>query len=270
VAFAFLPLEERPLDVWILNFFKSIYAPTVYLWQKQPKMPDFFSFQPAKNKPVSTKRLTPEERQRFNDYLKSLPQPASYSVLDQRETNELNQINHLLEMQTGLNPQNLLTKKTQVVKIRKLKAEPVIVRMAEPFTPPLEIGTPFKSPPPAPKPIKIPKKVKPSQELKKMTPPAIPIPAPPDIPNVLVGMVLTPEAKILAGAIIEVRDTEGMPVRASKSNKLGQFFMVTPLPNGDYEMETEYPGLSFDIIKFKAEGKIFPPVKIQAKNEMVR
>lgn len=33
-ALAFLPIEERPLDVWIINFIKAIYQPTLYLWKK--------------------------------------------------------------------------------------------------------------------------------------------------------------------------------------------------------------------------------------------
>lgn len=34
VALAFLPISERPLDVWLINFFKAIYRPTYYVWKK--------------------------------------------------------------------------------------------------------------------------------------------------------------------------------------------------------------------------------------------
>ncbi len=34
IALAFLPIEERPLDVWIANFLKAIYQPTYYVWKK--------------------------------------------------------------------------------------------------------------------------------------------------------------------------------------------------------------------------------------------
>lgn len=34
VALAFLPISERPLDVWLINFFKAIYKPTYYVWKK--------------------------------------------------------------------------------------------------------------------------------------------------------------------------------------------------------------------------------------------
>ncbi|MBI3887665.1 PrgI family protein, partial [Candidatus Microgenomates bacterium] len=33
-ALAFLPIEERPLDIWIGNFVKAIYKPTLYIWKK--------------------------------------------------------------------------------------------------------------------------------------------------------------------------------------------------------------------------------------------
>ncbi len=35
VALAFLPIEERPLDIWLVNFFRAIYKPTVYIWKRQ-------------------------------------------------------------------------------------------------------------------------------------------------------------------------------------------------------------------------------------------
>lgn len=34
VGLAFVPVEERPMHVWIFNFFKSIYRPTYYIWRK--------------------------------------------------------------------------------------------------------------------------------------------------------------------------------------------------------------------------------------------
>ena len=36
-AFAFLPINDRPLDVWIKNFFKRITSPTQYIYQKENK-----------------------------------------------------------------------------------------------------------------------------------------------------------------------------------------------------------------------------------------
>jgi hypothetical protein len=38
-ALAFLPIEERSLDIWITNFFRAIYRPTLYVWKKSATNP---------------------------------------------------------------------------------------------------------------------------------------------------------------------------------------------------------------------------------------
>src|SRR3972149_6028320 len=42
VALAFLPLEERPLERWIIAFFRSVYSPTLYFWKKTDTLPIYF------------------------------------------------------------------------------------------------------------------------------------------------------------------------------------------------------------------------------------
>src|SRR6266404_3024588 len=33
-ALAFVPLEERPLEQWVVAFFRSVYSPTLFHWEK--------------------------------------------------------------------------------------------------------------------------------------------------------------------------------------------------------------------------------------------
>ncbi|HBL52195.1 MAG: hypothetical protein A3D24_00545 [Candidatus Blackburnbacteria bacterium RIFCSPHIGHO2_02_FULL_39_13] len=96
------------------------------------------------------------------------------------------------------------------------------------------------------------------------TPEAAP-PLPPDRPNTIVGQVTTHEGKIVDSAIMEIRDSSGKPVRAVRTNRVGHFITVTPLANGDYEIETEKDQLKFDVIKFRADGNIIPSILIRAK-----
>ncbi len=91
------------------------------------------------------------------------------------------------------------------------------------------------------------------------------LPAAPTMPNIIVGYVHTPEKKIIDGAIVEICDPQGIPVRALKTNQLGQFQTATPLPNGIYEIELEKEGYFFDIIKVNFEGKTIPPIEIISK-----
>jgi len=51
------------------------------------------------------------------------------------------------------------------------------------------------------------------KEIKSVLPP------PPEYPNILCGIVLNNEGKVLPNAIIEIRDKSGMPVRASKNKQ---------------------------------------------------
>jgi len=84
-------------------------------------------------------------------------------------------------------------------------------------------------------------------------------------PNVLSGLVKDSTNHLVEGAILIVKNEAGIPVRALKTNKLGQFIISTPLPVGRYHIEIEKEGLNFDIIEFEAKGEIIPPIEIYAK-----
>ena len=90
-------------------------------------------------------------------------------------------------------------------------------------------------------------------------------PNPPTTPNTIVGQALSTQGKIIEGAILEVKDTEGRPLRALKSNKLGHFIVVTPLQNGRYEITTEKDNYEFKPVTFEAIGGIIPPIAIEGK-----
>ena len=49
---AFVPIEERPMDIWILSFFKSIYSPTEYVWHKAPPQPQAMPQPPKQAEPT--------------------------------------------------------------------------------------------------------------------------------------------------------------------------------------------------------------------------
>jgi len=91
-------------------------------------------------------------------------------------------------------------------------------------------------------------------------------PSTPKTPNTITGMVVDSRHTIIENAIIEIRSSDGIPIRATKTNRLGQFISATPLKNGIYEIETEALGHTFAIIKLELKGKIIDPLKIQAES----
>lgn len=100
---------------------------------------------------------------------------------------------------------------------------------------------------------------------KPITDQSLPFPSTPTTPNTAVGMVLNKDNKIIENAIIEIRDPNGIPVRATKTNKLGQFISTTPLKNGTYQLQVDKDGYEFNLISLELNGQILPPLKIQAK-----
>lgn len=92
----------------------------------------------------------------------------------------------------------------------------------------------------------------------------------PDIPNVVLGIVKDPRGKVLQNILVEVVDENETPVRAFKTNALGQFASATPLSNGNYTIYFEDPQKKheFDTIKITLDGKsIFNPLEVTSVDQ---
>ena len=92
----------------------------------------------------------------------------------------------------------------------------------------------------------------------KMIPPKV------SFPNVVNGIVRDNKGLLLSGVVMIIKDTSNEPVRALKSNKIGQFVISTPLPNGTYTLELEKEGYDFDIIQVEIRGEVMKPIEIRA------
>jgi len=104
-------------------------------------------------------------------------------------------------------------------------------------------------------PIPVPSKENPHLKMPPLT----------KIPNVLNGIVQNKEGNLLEDTIVLVKDTNNIPVRALKTNKLGQFVISTPVPDGNYKIEAEKESFLFDIIEIEAKGDIIEPISIRAR-----
>lgn len=91
----------------------------------------------------------------------------------------------------------------------------------------------------------------------------LPIPSTPQTPNTIVGMTLSPQGKILESVIVEILKS-GQTIRATKSNKLGQFLFAKPLDNGIFQITADKDGFTFPRFDLKLDGQIIPPIKLQA------
>lgn len=265
VAMAFFPLEERPLQTWIFAFFKAVYSPTQYIWQKQAQKPEIFeetTTLSVKTPPVAAGANIDQEK--LDDYLSSLPGGAN--PLEEKEENFLSKVESLFAGHHPLftqAPAQNLQPQTPPPPVQEIKQEVkpqafsgpfVVEKVATPtvpgYVPPAPTAQAWQSE---------------NETQAANFAPGIPLPSVPEFPNILVGMVLNTEGKIVEGAILEIRDHQGNPVRALRTNKLGQFRIATPLPNDLYQVVTEKEGLDFDTIRVELRGEIIQPILIKEK-----
>ncbi len=222
IALAFLPVNERPLEVWIFAFVKSVLSPTIYLWQKQLTTLDIFdtSFKEEEEEEEEEEEPIISKKPQLEEFLASLPKK-------QKKTDQKKEV-------------------TAPVQIQKPPERKTTI------TPRVEID--------------IPKTVVTPKPTIEAAFGEIPMPQPPTTPNIIVGMVTNQDGKIMEDVIIEIQDISENPVRALRTNQLGQFKTATPLANGEYLILAEKESYQFDIIKIKVEGKVISPLKITTKS----
>jgi len=244
VGTAFVPFQGRTLDVWIVAFIKSIYSPTQYIWKHGQETPV-----------TTTDNSTPQTP------VVNVSPPAAETIATTNPTD----LPISTEESTTPTP------------------EPVAETITAPSTPPAqenpqptilqptpEVNQPQPTNPTVEtEPINPPVAVKP---VDNPTPPAnetnvssLPIPFTPTTPNTLVGLTLTPSGQTLDGVLVEIKN-QNITMRATKSNKLGQFLFVRPLENGLYQILAEKEGFHFEIYSIQLNGEVINPLRIQAIN----
>lgn len=356
-GFAFVPIEERPMDIWVLSFIKNVYNPTVFHWEYTKKAPEptttppsspqkaaasaltdpmasltsFFKTQtqaaPATQSasvvsalPVSSARKNPMDaffswidslfpttkvayalptpiqrpaapppaRIPTSIYMPTMPSqapktppgkpeekkeapPVPQKTIKKTEE-ELTVIKMQLEtVQKELSEKKLvesrvleLQKELSDISVQKQKMERELIDFKRVGAPP---GSPFT------KPIG-------TLTTKTTTEPSVQvmgkdaairagIPRLTTFPNVITGIVKDYDTNLLPGVLVTVKDKEGIPLRALKTNKLGQFAASTPLPNGTYVVEVEDPRgrFLFDRMQVTLVGSVMPAVMVIAKSK---
>lgn len=168
-----------------------------------------------------------------------------------------------LEQQLQALQQQFATKQTPVPTV---VAAPAPAAIATPVASPVQ--TPVTTPPAVPAPAAV---IPPTQVKKIAKPVQKPasLPIMPDAPNLIIGVVKNPRGNILSNMLVEVKDQQGNPVRAFKTNAIGQFASATSLPNGIYTIEFEDPKgeNTFDAIQLTAEGAIMQPLEIISQDQ---
>lgn len=380
IGFAFVPVEERPMDVWVFSFFKSVYKPTQYVWRRgallispRPAPPTTSSPPPPVTLPTPAKTAVPAP---VNNSGGPFPKPPGAtsatlaSIFQSATATATPQIQHpplfskfaraawralaafsspkshpphtpapqsspvslpTLPSVTGRRvppppsttrpeqpvPLAAVTTQTKITELEKrlvalqnelavkavaeerlLEVQKQLVEVlseknemsqelrslkkqlaAQPPRPPVPIRSPLvATPPPFPQvPIAPPTPTASKPTVKVLTPDTAVkagIPHLTSVPNVVTGIIKDTQGNLLTGVLVTIRDQEEVPLRALKTNKLGQFAASTPLPTGTYMVEVEDPRnrFVFDRAQITLTGAVIPALEVIAKSqkELVR
>lgn len=267
VIVAFIPIEGRPVDVMTANFFKTLISPNQYIYIKKGRK---FSFtQITLTKPQITKTpqaqksteqvtLESQKEKQLRAFLSGSYQDSK-NALDQKELAFLKSITttpHPIPQTRSIPPQYSTQNSNRTIKnpaLQNTQLKPLNVQN--------NIQAGIKTQPtPHPLPIQTQKPIQPTP-IKNNNLYHIP-----DTPNVIIGLVKDSRGNILPNILVEVKDKEGNPVRAFKTNPLGQFASATALSNGEYTIELEDPKKQhvFDLIQIKTLGQIMQPIEIRS------
>lgn len=329
VALAFLPVEGRPLDVMLGNFFNALIKPTQFVYQKaggnfycppvNPKdlqnstsvKPDAASLsgdklktflnslpKPSKNKldekemvffqslagysqpTTAPTNTTPQyvDPQHFSNLAVQQQAPAqnplpNLPVQDENIEEEARHLQQELEVakkqeEAQKNSGNFTAAHEKVLELEKLLHDTLAQKQAleaqlislhkklqeekkETYRPSIATEDPKVET----------KNVRmvPKEMSKKL---GLPITS--EFPNIIAGIVKDPRDNPLPNILVEVKDSEGNPVRAFKTSPIGQFASATPLTNGTYTIEFEDPKEEnkFDSIEFVANGEVILPIEV--------
>lgn len=301
VSFAFLPIQSRPLDHWTKAFFKAIYSPTKRIWGKNGKTykeDSFFANRLAlymSGTPANQYISGSESSDTLTRQAADMPtlQPADPLIHRSADTpiqppviapkplptkEELGKTVDLAREAQQLKMKIIQTERSlSQIKDQSQKTAPIPVDYSEQVTKTLadlqnlmnqasrveaqiqSVQQPQSQA--APIPVASTQKVtvvvppKPKQTTVALT----------TFPNVINGIVKDRQNNYLEAVVAVIYDKDGLPVRALKTNKLGQFTGSTPLPNGTYRLELEKDSFTFDVLQIELSGEVMPPLMITAK-----
>ena len=313
-GFAFVPIEERPMDVWVLSFLRNVYSPTQFIWHRIPAASEPASTQKTPAVPATTPPVPTTQRPAVSDALrglytqqpvaqskkslgdmlfgwlddlfpKSVPAPiikqspfvvaapasnppaGGQAVASQPSSEYIDLQEKIKALEKQLDEKTKT--ELQTLELQKQMSDTVKQKqyMVE------ELAKLRKQPQPQPKADRPLAETTMKGPTVKIIPPEAAtragLPRLTTFSNVVTGIVKDNVGGLLPGVLVTVRDKEGVPLRALKTNKLGQFAASTQLPNGTYIIEIEDPRnrFVFDRAQITLNGTVMPAIEIVAKSK---
>lgn len=271
IMLAFVPVSGRPFSQWLMAFIRAIYSPTKYLWSSTPSQTMDAIVAPENNVPSSPldkieSQVVSRISQLFNNQpvaqTAPAPTPTPVPTISVETSQPLPQatettVHTMAPPMIPTSAPGTMEPKRPIMIAEIVDSPPTTPAQQAP-APPLPAPTPVVNVPPITPVVAQPQKIaEPAMFTDKVNTP--------ERPNLIAGVVLGKAQEPLEGVILEITDSKnGIPVRALRTNKLGQFQTATPLSPGVYNLTAEKEGVSFDPVSLTCENQIIKPVLISA------
>jgi hypothetical protein len=262
VLMAFIPINGRPFSSWLLAFIKAIYSPTEYVWLPDSAIapppspvvptpvPAVVPVTPPVTPPPISSVLPPVS-------LSPLPQPVKVTEVPFSFKKPVPVVTPLVTQTTTATVPPIVRPPAPVLQVPVPPQKPSPIAKENLSAGPPVAPAKFTAPIPAPKTSAI---------NSAPTAPTTNMISSPTNPNILAGLILDASGQPLSATTVEIVDTKtGIPARALRTNKLGQFQIAIPLQPGSYNVLVEKEGFTFDQVSVQIRGSIVPPVIIQGK-----
>jgi hypothetical protein len=280
---AFVPVQGRPFSAWLLAFIKAVYSPTVFTWTPTSPTPTSPVTQTTPTLPLSSSspldknesQLLSRFGQLFGTTLASHPTPPDSKLDVPIAPPIMSEFKKTAPSSQAKSPD--LTSGTIYQPFAPLQVavkQPTISTANPNPTPKTTSTLPLSSSPALDSAIN-PTPITPLTrqtvfDSSKVTATATPAPenliTPPTSPNIIAGVITTPTGKSVEGVILEIIDTRTeIPVRAFRTNRLGQFQTATPLPIGKYSVVCEKDDFTINPVSIEISGELIPPIIITAQ-----
>lgn len=263
---AFVPIQGRTLDVWIIAFIKSIYSPTQYVWKSTPdtttQQPPIDQQSTTPNTPV-VPITTPMSASNDTDTTATTP-PTPTPQLEQPAVEPVVESSTDTKTTEAEEKQTPTPQPAEAHEVKIPESPPIVIEKTDPVT--QSVNPPSNNQIPTTPPNNTLPTIDDQKSTQQSSPPpsiSLPIPFTPTTPNTIVGLSLTPDEHILDGVMVEIKK-DNFTIRATRSNKLGQFLFARPLENGIYQILAEKEGYNFTPYAIELKGEIIRPLKIQA------
>jgi len=290
IGLAYFPVSGRPMDLMIGNYIKALFRPTQFIYGKvggQIYFPNRAS--PAATRSVKQYRndFNPFPKDKLKAYLATLDTKPKNKV-DEKEDNFLMSVSSLAtsgaSYQSDTSPDLDIPQATLQPNLVQHSYAPVSLDQSpiktttispQPFTlatqpasPKLQQSEPFfqaalPTNPTIPQRPSFENQTKTAISIPKAFNRTIGMPSTPEFPNLIKGITRDARGNALSNILVEIKDKDGNPIRAFKTNELGRFASATPLANGTYTIEFEDPKAQnrFEKLAINVTGQIILPIE---------